>query len=315
MADMESLDASFLRRIVAAAPEGIVICDARAADCPVRYVNAAFELMTGYTAAELVGSNLRMLQGTDRDQDGRRRLREALERGEECRVLLRNYRKSGELLWNEIFVQPLRDQSGEVTHYVAFHRDAGSLLRSAERGPTGLPSWLREDRLSGVSSRPWFEELLSREWQLARRESRPLTLLLFDIDALGVYNDTFGRAGGDAAIRRVARTISGVFRRGTDVVGRWDAGCIAVLVAHRDAAGVEPVIKHARATVERIAALHVHHPRSPLLKYLTVTAGAVTRVPDREEERPAQLIACAEQALRDGKHQQRNQLTVAASAL
>lgn len=309
---MESLDANFLRRIVAAAPEGIVLCDARASDWPVVYVNAAFELMTGYTAAELIGSNLRMLQGADRDQEGLRRLREALERGEECRVLLRNYRKSGELLWNEIFVQPLRDDSGTVTHYVAFHRDAGSLLRSTERGPAGLPSWLREDRVSGVSSRPWFEELLGREWQLARRESRPLTLLLFDIDALGVYNDTFGRAGGDAAIRRVARTIGGVFRRGTDVIGRWDAGCIAVLAAHRKSDDVEPAIRHARATVERIAALHVHHPRSPLLKYLTVTAGAATCVPDREQEGPAQLIARAEQALRDGKLQGRNQLTVAA---
>lgn len=308
---MERLDPRFLRRIVAAAPEGIVLCDARAPDFPVMYVNAAFELMTGYSAAELVGSNLRMLQGSDREQTGRRRLREALEKGEECRVLLRNYRKSGELLWNEIFIQPLRDESGTLTHYVAFHRDAGSLLRTAERGSAGLPSWLREDRVSGVSSRPWFEELLGREWQVARRESRPLSLLLFDIDALSSYNDTFGRAGGDASIRRVARTINGVFRRGTDVVGRWDGGCIAVLTAHREEAGVDPVIQHARATVERIAALHVHHPRSPLqLKYLTVTAGAATGIPDRSEEEPARLIARAEQALRDGKRQLRNQLTV-----
>ena len=55
----------------------------------------AFEALTGYSAAELIGRNLRLLQADDREQDGRHRLRDALSRGETCRVLLRNYRKDG----------------------------------------------------------------------------------------------------------------------------------------------------------------------------------------------------------------------------
>ena len=101
---MEQLDSAFVRSVLDSAPEGIAICDARAADFPVLYVNAAFELMTGYAAAELIGGNLRILQGSDREQDGRRRLRDAVARGEECRVLLRNYRKSGECIWNEMYL-------------------------------------------------------------------------------------------------------------------------------------------------------------------------------------------------------------------
>ena len=64
-----NLDPAFLRLVVDGAPEGIVICDAQASDCPVIYVNAAFQVMTGYGAAELLGSNLRILQGADRDQE------------------------------------------------------------------------------------------------------------------------------------------------------------------------------------------------------------------------------------------------------
>jgi PAS domain S-box-containing protein len=89
---MQQFDSAFVQRILDSAPEGIVICDARAVDFPVVYANAAFEKLTGYATAELMGSNLRLLQGTDRDQEGRRRISEALSRGEECRVLLRNYR-------------------------------------------------------------------------------------------------------------------------------------------------------------------------------------------------------------------------------
>ncbi len=66
---MQQLDSLFVRRVLDSAPEGVAICDARGADFPVLYVNAAFELLTGYAAAELIGSNLRILQGSDREQD------------------------------------------------------------------------------------------------------------------------------------------------------------------------------------------------------------------------------------------------------
>lgn len=307
---MQTLEIPFLRDIVAAAPDGIVVCDAREGDWPVRYVNPAFEQLTGYMATELLGGNLRMLQGTDREQEALRRLRDALARGEEGRVLLRNYRKNGELFWNEMHLRPLRDAKGVLLHYVSFHRDVGNLLRGAERSIEGLPTWLREDRVSGVSSKAWFEELLGREWQAARREGRMLTLMLFDIDALGSYNETFGRGAGDSCIRRIARGIAGSFRRGTDVVGRWTEAGIAVLAVHRNAAELAPVIRHADMTLQRIAEMRVHHPRSPLQKYVTVTAGLASAQPGRDEEAATRLVDQAQQALAEAKGSRRGALVV-----
>ena len=89
----------FLRGVLDAAPEGIVICAARGSEHPVVYANAAFERLSGYSSSELQGSDLRLLQGSDREQEGRTPLRLALERGESTRVLLRNYRKDGTQLW------------------------------------------------------------------------------------------------------------------------------------------------------------------------------------------------------------------------
>lgn len=311
---MRSLDPGFLRDIVAASPEGIVVCDAGGA-WPVRYVNPAFEQLTGYTLRELAGGSLSLLQGTDRAQDALRRLREALAAGEHCRVLLRNYRKNGELFWNEMQLRPLRDAGGAVTHYVSFHRDVGNLLRGAERTTEGVPTWLREDRVSGVSSKAWFEELMAREWLAARREGRTLTLMLFDIDALGSYNDTFGRAAGDACIRRIARGIAGSFRRGTDVIGRWSEAGIAVLAVHRSPGDVVPVIRHAEVTLQRIAEMRVHHPRSPLQKYVTVTAGLASAQPGRDEDSAARLVEQAVQALAEAKQSRRGELAVYGAAL
>jgi len=308
---MSQFDSAFVQRILDGAPEGIVICDARAGDFPVVYMNAAFEKLTGYAPGELIGSNLRVLQGADREQDGRRRISEALARGEECRVLLRNYRKSGELLWSEMYLQPMRDDAGVLTHYVGYFRDASSRLKSAERSTEGLPAWLREDRVTGLSSRAWFDELLEREWLIARREERPLTLVLFDIDAMGLYNDTFGKSAGDACLKRIARTIAGAFRRGSDVVARWDGGIIAVLAAHRDGVSVHGVVEHAQATVRKVAEMRVHHPRSPTQKYVTVTAGLATVFPQREEQSAARLLERARNALAEAKRELRGGLNQA----
>jgi diguanylate cyclase (GGDEF)-like protein/PAS domain S-box-containing protein len=294
------LDPEFLRLVIDGAPEGIVICDAQAADCPVVYVNSALEQMTGYGAAELLGSNMRLLQGADRDQEARRRLREAIARGEACRVLLRNYRKSGELIWNELYLQPLRS-NGVLTHWAGFIRDASGRLRAVERAPEGLPVWLREDRVSGLSSRAWFDELFVREWRIARREAQPLTLVLFDVDALGIYNDTFGRAAGDACVRRIARVISGAFRRGTDIVARWDDASIAVLAVHRNGTPANGVAAYVETISRRVADMHVHNPHSPVQKFVTVTAALATVSPGREEDTPQRLVDAAESALHTAK--------------
>ncbi|MDQ2639345.1 MAG: diguanylate cyclase [Pseudomonadota bacterium] len=308
---MHQLDGAFFQRVLDSAPEGIAVCDAGAPDHPVVYVNAAFVQLTGYSAPEVLGSNLRLLQGTDREQEGLRRLRECISRGEHCRVLLRNYRKSGGMFWNELTLQPLRDEAGQLTHFIAFCRDAAGRLRQADKGQEGLPGWLREDRITGLSSRAWFNELLDREWLIARREQKALTLVLYDIDALASYNATYGKSGGDACFRRIARSIAGGFRRGSDVVGIWREGCIGVLAVHRDGEGVSGIVDHAAGNVRRIAEMKIHHPRSPLQKFVTVTAGLATVLPDREEETPGRLVQRAEKALQEAKRDLRGGLNQA----
>jgi diguanylate cyclase (GGDEF)-like protein/PAS domain S-box-containing protein len=278
------------QRLVENSPEGIVICDATAADHPVLFVNNAFAQLCGYPVTTLMGSNLRILQGTDRDQDGRVRLAEALQKGLPARVLVRNYRPDGALFWNECVVQPVRSGKGELTHFIGYHRDASERLKSAERSSmSGLPSWLREDRLTGLHSRAYFEELLQRDWALAQRDSHEIGLTLFDIDDLGAYNDKFDRAAGDACIRRVARVIGGSYRRGGDLVGRWEGGTFAVLT-QGDAA--ERAAHYAQIVGQRVRDLLMHHPTAGAGRYVTVSAAVASLVPPRTLALEGLLRAC-----------------------
>ncbi len=277
------------RGVVDTAPEGIVICDATAADCPAVYVNPAFSRMCGYPAAALLGNNLRMLQAADREQESLARLREALAKGEPARVMVRNYRPDGSLFWNETVIQPVRNGGGQLTHFIGYHRDASDRQKGAERAPAGLPSWLREDRLTGLHSRPYFEELLQRDWMLAQRDSHEIGLTLFDIDDLGAYNDKFDRSAGDACIRRVARVIGASYRRGGDLVGRWEGGTFAVLTQGEAA---ERATDYARIVSERVRALLMHHPSNGGGRYVTLSAGIASLVPPRTLPLEGLLKAC-----------------------
>ena len=302
---MKDWSADFLRSVLDAAPEGIVVCEAEG-DQPVVYVNAAFEYLTGHAAEDLLGRNLRHLQGNDREQDARYRLQQAVERGDACQVLLRNYRKNGGVFWVDIQLQPVRDASGRVSHFIGYHRDASDRPRAAVRALAGLPTWMREDRLTTLATRPYFEELLKRDWSLAQREMRQLGLAIFDIDSLGAYNDTYGRAGGDACIRRASTLISASFRRGSDLLGRWDGGGIVVL-AHGNSD--EKLAEYARILVQRVREQQVHHPRSAA-KFVTVSAGVASCLPLRDQP-VTLLVNAAEAALARAKSQGRNRVALA----
>jgi two-component system cell cycle response regulator len=309
---MNKWSAEAWRRVVDGAPEGVVVCDATASDHPVVYVNAAFAAMSGYAADDLMGKNLRILQGSDREQEGRQALREALERGDTARVLLRNYRPDGSLFWNEMVMQPVHDAGGKLTHFVAYYRDASERLKDGdgERTARGLPSWLREDRLTGLHSRAYFEELLQRDWQLAQRDSHEIALTLFDIDDLATYNDTFDKSAGDACIRRVARVIGASYRRGGDLVGRWEGGTIAALT-QGDAAQKAP--QYAQIVSQRVRDLLIHHPRNGAGRYLTISAGVASLVPNRGMPLESLLKGCRA-ALKRAKSTGKNGIVTAGEA-
>ncbi|MGH8296818.1 MAG: diguanylate cyclase domain-containing protein [Steroidobacteraceae bacterium] len=307
---MSNWSAEAWRRIIDSAPEGVVVCDAMASDHPVVYANAAFAAMSGYAVDALLGKNLRVLQASDREQDGRERIREAVERGETARVLMRNYRPDGSLFWNEVMIQPVRDCAGQLTHFVAYYRDASEPLKGNDKASPGLPSWLREDRLTSLHSRAYFEELLQRDWLLAQRDSHEIGLTLFDIDDLATYNGTFDKNAGDACIRRVARVVGASYRRGGDLVGRWEGGTLAALT-QGDAAQKAP--QYAQIVAQRVRDLLIHHPRAGAGRYLTISAGVASLVPQRGMPLEALLKGCRA-ALKRAKATGKNSIVTAEAA-
>lgn len=121
-----------LDRAIDSADNGILITDMRLPDNPVIYCNPAFEKISGYDTDEVLGRNCRFLQGPDHDQPGLATIRAAISRQGECQVILRNYRKNGEPFWNELSLSPIRDENGEVTHYIGIVNDISEYRETQE---------------------------------------------------------------------------------------------------------------------------------------------------------------------------------------
>ncbi|GGK44007.1 hypothetical protein GCM10008955_42200 [Deinococcus malanensis] len=118
-----ALPPSLLTDALQACVVGVVITDATKGDHPVVYANPAFERLTGYSQDEILGRNCRFLQGQDKQQLALDQVRQALHQGESVTVTLRNYRKDGILFHNELTLSPVRNASGQVTHYLGFQND------------------------------------------------------------------------------------------------------------------------------------------------------------------------------------------------
>jgi PAS domain S-box-containing protein len=110
-------------RALSASAEGITIADARAEGQPLIYANEGFERLTGYSRDYAVGRNCRFLQGPATDPQARETIRRAVRAGEPCTVEILNYRKDGSPFWNRLAITPVRNDVGEVTHFIGIQSD------------------------------------------------------------------------------------------------------------------------------------------------------------------------------------------------
>lgn len=119
------LTAGFRERekALSAGPHGFLMVDASQPDLPITHVNARFERMTGYSAAEALGQNPRFLYRDDGDQKGLDEIRRAVREQREGRALVRNYRKDGTPFWNDLHITPIRNDQGRLTHFAAVLQD------------------------------------------------------------------------------------------------------------------------------------------------------------------------------------------------
>ena len=100
----------------------MVLCDPALPDCPIVYVNRAFELVSGYTAPMAVGRNCRFLQGKDTDPDDIKRIREAVASRFDVTVDIQNYRADGTPFMNRLMLTPIFAADGTLRYFLGIQK-------------------------------------------------------------------------------------------------------------------------------------------------------------------------------------------------
>jgi diguanylate cyclase (GGDEF)-like protein/PAS domain S-box-containing protein len=234
------------KSIVNAAPSGIVLVDAKQPDMPILFVNPAFETITGYQAAEVIGRNCRFLQGTDRDQEGLATLRKAFEAGRGEVVTLRNYRKDGRLFWNHLITTPVFGADGEVSQVVGILSDVTAERRSAE----ALAYHSTHDSLTGLLNRGLIEDRLTQALLQAHHHNQLITVMSISLDGFRAINDSAGFAAGDEVLQHVATTLKQMTGPGDSIARMIADEFLCVCLNLGDRTSVE---KLARNILQQIA--------------------------------------------------------------
>ncbi|WP_417422136.1 EAL domain-containing protein [Halomonas sp.] len=283
-----------LERSVEASVNGILIADAEQPDFPIIYANQAFTVMTGYSQEEIIGKNCRFLQGAGSEPEVIQHIRSCIEEHREVNVTICNYRKDGTPFWNDLYIAPVRDQDGRVTHFVGVQHDISKHKAYEAR----LAYHASHDDLTRLPNRTLFEETLFKQFSLLRQHKKRLAVLFVDLDDFKPINDNLGHAVGDQVLVEVARRLSSAVGP-DDTVARMGGDEFVIL---QTSINYESEVVD---LVERLLPMLARPYRiEPHELYLTASIGIA--ISQEDTLQPQTLIQQADMAMYKAKQQGRN---------
>ncbi len=282
------------------------------ADTGGRFVrlNPAWEQTLGYPLAELTGARFVDLIHPD-DRAATAAAMEKLRNGERIIDFTNRYRAStGEyrhIQWHSVPI-PGSDRIYAAARDVTESQRLQATLRTMNAQLQTQAEMLRAqaylDGLTGIANRRRFDEALAAEWRRCQRDDTPLAVLMVDIDHFKRFNDRYGHQAGDEALCAVAAALRHGMGRPFDLAARYGGEEFVCLLPGSDFAGACTKAAQIRIAVE---ALGIPHDRSSVSDRVTVSIGVAACAPGPLEE-AGTLLAAADEALYEAKHNGRNRV-------
>ncbi len=272
--------------------DGIIITDA---GNNIVAVNAAFERITGYGEAEVLGRNPRMLQALDRhDAAFYHALWQDLLAHGQWRGEIWNRRKNGEVYPQWLVISSIRNDQQECTGYVGVFTDLSEIKEANEQ----LAFLINHDPLTRLPNRSLLNDRLQQAIDAARSEERQVALLLLNIDRLQRVNDSIGHDAGDALLCEMAQRLHANLRPGDTLARLGSDEFVVVLTQFED---TDDIIAAARQLLTAVTAPCVLYGHE-----LSVTASIGITIYPGDASNPGDLLKGADTALSHVKSAGRN---------
>jgi diguanylate cyclase (GGDEF)-like protein len=171
-----------------------------------------------------------------------------------------------------------------------------------------LENLSRQDSLTGIANRRYFDSYLLSEIRRASRDREPLSLILADVDNFKAFNDCYGHQAGDDCLRHVATALKSVGKRPADLAARYGGEEFAMVLPGTT---VEGAVDVAKSLVRAIEGMSIPHARSGVSNTVSLSQGIASMIPVHETK-PESIIELADQALYQAKQQGRNRYVISA---
>lgn len=183
--------------------------------------------------------------------------------------------------------------------------ELSNLYEDLQRANRQLENLASIDDLTGLANRRTFDARLDREWRRAIRSGTEVGLLMVDVDRFKAFNDRYGHALGDEALRSVAQVLGGTIQRAGDLAARYGGEEFGVILASSNRAAALALAERLRAGVEAIGL--PHEGAEPGV--VTLSVGLALTSPAIGSS-PAILLRDADAALYEAKRAGRNRVIV-----
>jgi diguanylate cyclase (GGDEF)-like protein len=167
-----------------------------------------------------------------------------------------------------------------------------------------------QDALTGAKNRRVFDEQLTRLWQQAVEDQRPLAILLIDVDHFKDYNDRYGHQAGDVALQQVATAVQAQIHRPLDVLSRYGGEEFAALLYDIDGVQARDIAERMRRAVSDLS---IEHRGSRTARVVTVSIGVAAIQPSAHRG-PLGALQLADEALYAAKVRGRDNVHLAAES-
>lgn len=217
-------------------------------------------------------------------------------------------------VWIRDVVHVVRNDQGEPEALVGFMFDISERKKTEERllaMQKELEALSFKDGLTNIANRRRFNASLELEWESARSNGQPLSVLMFDIDFFKQYNDLYGHVKGDRCLVDIAQTLDLALDGPRDLVARFGGEEFVVLLPQADASVALKVAERCQRLIKKQAIIHAQSPHE---QRITVSIGVGSVVPG-EHMKPSDFIEAVDRQLYVAKRNGRNRIeTVPAAA-
>ncbi|OIR10761.1 cyclic di-GMP phosphodiesterase Gmr [mine drainage metagenome] len=231
-------------------PNSIVITDL---DAKIEYANANFIRVTGYSLAELIGENPRIMQSGKTPKSTYEEMWAHLASGESWQGELCNKRKDGTEYFESVLISPVRQADGRLTHYLAIKEDITEKKRTEER----IEKLVHFDQLTGLPNRTQLNERFKFALSLAQRSGEQLTVMFLDLDRFKDINDTLGHSVGDQLLMEVAARLKTTLRE-EDTISRQGGDEFILILPGTDEKGAVHVATKLMEAISRPSQIERH---------------------------------------------------------